>query len=86
MVIVLGHRVAFARFPSAVTLVRVNGIHTRMVLMLVVTKMGRWALRAFMHAIRLHRSPDGLQRQQEQQENGDQSAHGWQYIDRSNKS
>ena len=78
MVIVINHRRCLAGVFGAVTMVSTIGVS--MVLMLVVPKMLRLTLITFMQAIRLHGSPDGLERQQYQQENGDQSTHGNQYI------
>lgn len=60
----------------------VSAIGLRMVLMLVVPKMMRLTLRTFMQAVRLHGRPDGLERQQYKQEDGDQSTHGTEYIGR----
>ena len=78
MVIVINHRRCFAGVLGAV--IMLSALSISMVLMLVVPKMLRLTLITFMQAVRFHSSPDGLERQQYQQENGDQSTHGSQYI------
>ncbi len=94
MVIMVEHRRSLAgliaglvaRLTGTIVMVRaINiGICIRMVLvcvpMLVMPKMMRLTLQTFMQAVRLHGSPDGLERQQHQQENGNQATHDKKYI------
>lgn len=80
MVIVVDHRRCLAGVFAAITMVGARGIC--MVLMLVVPKMMRLTLITFVQTVRLHGSPDGLERQQYKQKNGDQSTHDNQYIGR----
>lgn len=80
MVIVVDHRRCLAGVFAAITMVGARGIC--MVLMLVVPQMMRLTLVTFVQAVRLHGRPDGLERQQYKQKNGDQSTHGNQYIGR----
>ena len=88
MVIMIEHRRRLAGLiaglTGAIVMVRAISINAdiRVVLMLVMPKMMRLALHTFMQAVRFHGSPDGLERQQHQQENGDQSTHGFQCIGR----
>lgn len=72
MVIMNKHRRCLAAF------VMVNTIGNSMVLM--VSDMMRLVLATFVKAIWLHGSPNGLERRQHQQEIGEQSTHGRQYI------
>lgn len=83
MVIVIEHRRCLAGVLGVVIMLGDVGICV--VLMLVVPEMMRLTLRVFMQAIRFHGSPNGLERQQDQQENGDQSTHGTEYIGIQNK-
>lgn len=83
MVIVIEHRRCLAGVLGVVIMLGDVGI--RVVLMLVVPEMMRLTLRVFMQAIRFHGSPNGLERQQDQHENGDQSTHGTEYIGIQNK-
>ncbi len=79
MVIVVEHRRSRAVFVSVTTMVVMVGVG---VVMLVVPQVMGFGLAAFVQAIRLHGRPDGLERQQYQQEKGDPSTHGPQYIGR----
>lgn len=79
MVIVIEHHRCLGVL-AAVSMVSAS--HISMVLMRVVPKMMRLTLVTFVQAVRLHGRPDGLERQQYKQENGDQSTHGNQYIGR----
>jgi hypothetical protein len=83
MVIVIEHRRRFSCVLG--TTIMVSAIGVSMMLMLVMPKVLRLTLSIFVQAIRLHRRPNGLERQQYQQENGDQSTHGYQYIGTQNK-
>ncbi|MEY2844415.1 MAG: hypothetical protein RI920_2452 [Pseudomonadota bacterium] len=83
MVIVIEHRRCLAGVLGVVIMLGDVGI--RVVLMLVVPKMMRLTLSTFVQAVRFHGSPNGLERQQDQQENGDQSTHGNEYIGIQNK-
>jgi hypothetical protein len=78
MVIVIEHRRCLAGVIGAIIMVSAIGISK--VLVLVVPKMMRLTRSTFVQAVRFHGSPNGLKRQQYQQENGDQSTHGAQYI------
>lgn len=78
MVVVIKHRRRLARVLAVITMVSSRFISV--MLMLMVAKVMRLTLTGFMQAIRFHGSPDGLERQQYQQKNGDQSTHGAQYI------
>lgn len=80
MVIVIEHCRCLAGVLGAFIMVSTIGV--RVVLMLVVPKMMRLTLSTFVQAVRFHGSPNGLERQQDQQENGNQSTHGFQYIGR----
>jgi hypothetical protein len=79
MVIVVEH--GGGRAVGLIVTVLVNTLgRLSVVLVLVVSQVMRVALAALVKAIRLHGRPDGLKRQQYQQENGDPSTHGGQYI------
>ncbi len=80
MVIVIKHRRCLADVVPAALMV--IAISISIVLMLVVSQMLRLTLVTFVQAVRLHRRPDGLERQQYKQKDGDQSTHGSQYIGR----